>query len=111
MADTQLKAPAKQDTARWAYGLWAVLAGLVGIILAFLIAVRKFETAADMGAVLGVVISPMATIVAAYFGVQAGSAGKAAADENAKRANDLAVNMAALVQDPEQAMGVIRDLR
>lgn len=95
---------------RWTYGLYALLAGVAAILLALVVILTQFDSAADVGSVLGLVVSPIATMVAAYFGVQAGSAGKAAADENAKKANEIAVNLAAAA-NKEDAQEVLRFLR
>ncbi|MEV5000996.1 hypothetical protein [Nocardioides sp. LML1-1-1.1] len=78
-----MTAPDSAD--RWKYGITAVIAGVLAIVVVFGIALWKFEKASDIGLVLGAVVSPIATIVAAYFGVQAGSAGKEAAEENARK--------------------------
>jgi hypothetical protein len=96
MADTNGPLPAisAPSPARWSFGLYAVLAGLAAIVFALWLTMREFDEAADVGAVLGVVISPIAAMVAAYFGVQAGSAGKAASDESARQANQFAVRLA-----------------
>ncbi len=101
---------AAQSGSRWLFGLVAVGLGLGAILLALLIIVGEFETAADVGAVLGIVVAPVATIVAAYFGVQAGSAGKEASDKNAKAANDKAIALAS-VADPAAAQEALRSLR
>lgn len=99
-----------EGAGRWVYGLVAVGFGVAGILLALLIVVSQFETAADVGAVLGVVVAPLATIVAAYFGVQAGAAGKEASDKNAKSANDKAIALAS-VADRGAAEEALRSLR
>ncbi len=95
---------------RWLYGLVAVGLGLGAILIALLIVASQFDTASDVGAVLGVIVAPIATIVAAYFGVQAGSAGKEASDKNARAANDKAIAFAAAA-DPVMAQQMLRTLR
>jgi hypothetical protein len=72
----------KSSADRWRYGIIAVVVGVFAILGAFALALTQFKTSTDIAAVLGVVITPIATIVAAYFGVQAGSAGKEKAEEN-----------------------------
>lgn len=109
MADDPNK-PAAADGGRYTLGLVAVGIGVLAILVALLIVITQFETAADVAAVLGAVVSPIAAIVAAYFGVQAGSAGKAAADQNAKDANDKAIALAANT-DPATAAEVLRTFR
>ena len=64
---------AQADAARWRYGFYVVVTGIVAILVAF--GARLFasgERAAFAG-VAGVV----GTIIGAYFGVQAGQSGKA----------------------------------
>lgn len=95
---------------RWVYGLVAVGLGLVAIVVALLIVAGQFEDAAEVGSVLGIVVSPIATIVAAYFGVQAGAAGKEASDQNAQAANDKAIALAS-VADSQAAQEALRSLR
>lgn len=68
---------------RWKYGLVAIGMGLLVLLLCFGIAVWKYKTAADAGAVLAAVTGTVGAIVGAYFGVQAGSAGKEQAEDNA----------------------------
>jgi Na+-transporting methylmalonyl-CoA/oxaloacetate decarboxylase gamma subunit len=98
-----------KTSARWIYGLVAVGLGLVAIVASLLIVAIQFDKAADVGAVLGVVVAPIGTIVGAYFGVQAGSAGKETADKNAKEANDKAVALAAAAE-PGAAQEALRAL-
>ena len=100
---------ATKDANRWFYGLVAVGLGLITILIALGIVVKQFKDPADVGAVLGLIVSPVATIVAAYFGVQAGSAGKEAADKNAKEANDKAIALAS-VADPGAAQAALQAL-
>ncbi|HVL06869.1 MAG TPA: hypothetical protein VM388_12850 [Acidimicrobiales bacterium] len=95
---------------RWLYGLVAIGLGLAAILIALLIVTREFDTASDVGAILGVVVAPVATIVAAYFGVQAGSAGKEAADKNANAANEKAIALASAAE-PAAAQEALRTLR
>jgi hypothetical protein len=90
-------------------GLWAVGLGIAAIVGSLFMVMQNFQSAADVGAVLGLVTAPIGTMVAAYFGVQAGSAGKEKADENAKNANEAALRAQreltelAAVMDPAAA--------
>ncbi len=110
MAARQSGPDGQKPKDRWAYGLIAVGLGLLAIVLAFFIVASRFNAAADVGSVLGIVVSPIATIVAAYFGVQAGSAGKETAEQNAKEANDKAIALAS-VDDSGAAQEALRSLR
>ena len=96
--ETSSQSPSASDSAKWTYGLIAVGLGLAAIVISLLIVLSKFKTAADVGSVLGIVIAPIGTIVAAYFGVQAGAAGKEAADKSAQAANDKAIAIAATAE-------------
>ena len=102
-------AAAEADAKRWTYGLIAVAIGLGVILIALLIVTQKFSTAPDVGTIMGVVVSPVATIVAAYFGIAAGSSGKAMADDKAHKAQVAAIKMAA-ASDPATATEVVKDL-
>ncbi|HTW14380.1 MAG TPA: hypothetical protein VMF51_04565 [Nocardioides sp.] len=98
--------PSAVDNQRWLYGLIAVGLGLAVLLIALVIIVREFSDAADVGAIMGVISAPIGTMVAAYFGVAAGSSGKAQAEESAKKANETVVRMAG-VASPEQAQSII----
>jgi len=106
--DARSQAAGEADAKRWIYGLVAVAIGLVVILLALLIVTQTFKAAADVGTIMGVVVSPVATIVAAYFGIAAGSSGKAQADDNARKANKAALTLAAN-SDPTMARDVMRN--
>lgn len=99
-----------QGRDRWFYGLIAVGLGIVAILIALLIVVSAFDTAADVGAVLGAVAAPIGTLVAAYFGVQVGSAGKEESDEAARRANEETLALA-LTSDPQLSQRFLEELR
>jgi hypothetical protein len=109
IAAQESKAATDSDNKRWTYGLIAVGIGLVVILIALGIVTNRFTAAADVGTVLGVVVTPIATIVAAYFGVAAGSSGKAKAEDNAKKATKAAIRMAA-VTDPQEAEEIVKNL-
>lgn len=85
---------AQADAARWRYGFFVVLAGIVTILVAFGAAVfATKEFAALFAGVVGVV----GTIIGAYFGVQAGQSGKARVEAELSRAQELVVRLAAYV--------------
>jgi uncharacterized membrane protein YbhN (UPF0104 family) len=78
------------DAGRWKYGLWVVFAGLAVILVAFGGALVAFSEAADVSTALAPVTGVVGTIVGAYFGVQAGAAGKDKAEEERAQATELA---------------------
>jgi hypothetical protein len=78
------------DAGRWKYGLWVVFAGLAVILAAFGAALVAFSEAADVSTALAPVTGVVGTIVGAYFGVQAGAAGKEKAEEERAHATELA---------------------
>ncbi len=68
---------------RTKYGFWVVLAGLLVILIVYGIAVYTWRAASDFAAAAGSVAGVVGTIVAAFFGVQVGSAGKERAQQQA----------------------------
>ncbi len=108
MTRTQTTSPqADTDSDRWKYGLIAVALGVSALVLAALLLVWRHPS--DAASVLGVVSSPIAAIIGAYFGVQvSGSAAKdaqdrarAAQDDKTKALADRATVLGAL--DPQTA--------
>ena len=95
------------DAARWRYGLWAVLGGSGVILLVCAIAILKYDTARDVGTAVGPAIAAIAALTGAYFGVQAGSAGRDAAEASRDQAQIQALQFAA-VADPERALAVLQ---
>jgi hypothetical protein len=98
-------------------GLIVVVVGFAILIAAFLVTVFHYPTAGDVSTALAAITGTIGTIIGAYFGVQAGSAGgqrAATLAENARRdaevsrakAQDVAVRMAAIA-DPTQAAAVM----
>lgn len=85
---------AQADAARWRYGFYVVVTGIVAILVAFGAAVFASGQFAPLFAgVAGVV----GTIIGAYFGVQAGQSGKARVEAELSRAQELVVRLAAYV--------------
>jgi uncharacterized membrane protein HdeD (DUF308 family) len=85
---------AQADAARWRYGFYVVVTGIVAILVAFGAAVfASSEFAPLFAGVAGVV----GTIIGAYFGVQAGQSGKARVEAELARAQELVVRLAAYV--------------
>jgi type IV secretory pathway TrbF-like protein len=82
---------AEADAARWRFGFYVVLAGLLVVLIGFVVAVfQSGEVATLFAGVCGVV----GTIIGAYFGIQAGQAGKDRAEAELRRVNDMAIRMA-----------------
>ncbi|MFI7440075.1 hypothetical protein [Nonomuraea indica] len=85
---------AQADAARWRYGFFVVLAGIVAILVAFGAAVfATGQFAALFAGVAGVI----GTIMGAYFGVQAGQSGKARVEAELARSQEMVVRLAAYV--------------
>jgi hypothetical protein len=59
---------------------------------------------------MGVIVSPVATIIGAYFGVSVAAEGKAKADDNAAMAHKSALHAAALISDPDKQQRFIESL-
>jgi hypothetical protein len=82
---------AEADAARMRYGFYVVITGLVVVLIGFAAAViQSGEVATLFAGVCGVV----GTVIGAYFGVQAGQAGKDRAEAELRRVNDMAIRMA-----------------
>jgi hypothetical protein len=104
----------KADDSRWRYGLIAVAVGVAALVLAALIIV--WVNPSNAASVLGVIASPVAAIIGAYFGVQvSGSAAKdaqvraaAAEEDKTKAMADRASIMSAL--DPQKAQELMRHI-
>ncbi|MEU8245175.1 hypothetical protein [Nonomuraea sp. NPDC048916] len=85
---------AQADAARWRYGFYVVLTGIVAVLVAFGAAVfATGQFAALFAGVAGVI----GTIIGAYFGVQAGQSGKARVEAELVRSNELVIRLAAYV--------------
>lgn len=61
----------KTSGARWEFGLWAVLIGVTGVVISFVVVALNWNDSTGIAA-LGVIVSPIAAIVSAYFGIQYG---------------------------------------
>jgi hypothetical protein len=68
------------------YGFVVVLVGLGVLALIYVVAIRSWESAADVASVLSAVGGVIGTIIGAFFGVQVGSAGKEKADDDRRTA-------------------------
>ncbi len=114
-ANPPVAAQVDTDKDRWKYGLFAVALAVGGLVLAALVLVWLNPSAA--ASVLGVVSSPIAAIIGAYFGVQiSGSAARdaqsravIAEDDKSKALADRATLLAAL--DPPTAQEMLPTLK
>ena len=90
------------DLARVKYGAWLIGAefALLGVI--FGMEVSKFTAAADVTAVVGSVATAVGTIIGTFFGVQAASSGKEAAEAGRAQA-ERAARVALAKLDPHEA--------
>ncbi|SEK96202.1 hypothetical protein [Nonomuraea pusilla] len=97
---------AQADAARWRYGFFVVVTGIVAVLVAFGAAV--FATR-DFAPLFAGVAGVVGTIIGAYFGVQAGQSGKARVEAELARAQEMVVRLAAYV-GTENAPRVIDDV-
>jgi len=86
----------------WKYGLWAVLSGLAALVIVYVAALVRYSSPADVAPLLGPALATIGTLTAAYFGIQAGSAGKEQADAAKDAAHIEAMKFAAIA-DPDRA--------
>lgn len=82
--------PSGPETIKAKYGIVVVLAGLAVILVAFIVALARYDKAADVSTALAPVTGIVGTLVGAYFGVQVGSEGKARAEEARSRSEEQA---------------------
>jgi hypothetical protein len=101
------EADMRYGIARWRYGLYAVLAGMAALVLVFFFAIYRLPDAGSAAAAMGPVLAAIATLAGAYFGIQAGAAGKERSDQAAYEAHSQAVQLAAIA-DPAQAAAVLK---
>jgi hypothetical protein len=98
------------NKARWQYGLIAVLGGFFVLLVAYALAVSKYEKAGDVSTAMAAITGAIGSLAGAYFGVQVGSEGKAQADHRAEAMSLYAMRFAAIA-DPARASEVLPPLR
>lgn len=76
------------DIMRIKYALCVVIFGIGAVVLVSVFAMIRWSTATDVAAVISAAAAVIGTIVGAYFGVQAGAAGKEKAEEQRDRAQE-----------------------
>ena len=103
MPETNAKS---QPNDRAKYGFYLVVIGLVVILVVFVVAVWKYGAANDVVTVVGSVTGVIGTIVGAFFGLQAGAAGKEKAEAARKDAEEKALKLASALQ-PEVAAKIL----
>lgn len=69
------------DTQLYKYGFWIALAGVVAIMVAFLIALVRLTASGDVATAASAMFAATGTLAGAYFGFHAGSAGRAGAEQ------------------------------
>ncbi|GGS52768.1 hypothetical protein GCM10010156_09320 [Planobispora rosea] len=85
---------AQSEAARWRYGFFSVLTGLIVILVGFVvIALTGDGDDASFAGLVGVA----GAIVGAYFGFQIGQSGKARIESELRRTNELAIRLAAKI--------------
>ena len=77
------------DMVRVKYGACLVAAAFILLAVVFSIAAYRFTAAADVAAVVASVATVVGTIIGAFFGIQAGTAGKEAAEAQRNRAEQV----------------------
>jgi hypothetical protein len=83
------------ESTRWRYGLIAVMAAVTVILVAFVFAALRYDTANDVSTALAAITGTVGTILGAYLGVQTGSQGKEQAEAARQKAEARAVALAA----------------
>ncbi len=67
----------------WAWGATVVIAGLMAIVLVFVVAVIHYKTAAEVTTAVSTVSGVIAALVGAYFGIRGSSLAQTNAQANA----------------------------
>lgn len=105
------------DRIRWRYGLIAVVIAVIAVVGAFLWASYRYDTASDVSTALAAITGTVGTILGAYLGFQAGSAGRDDAEQARRdaeqRANDAQLQATgfAAIADPLRGAQLLENLR
>ncbi len=94
------------ELTRVKYGAGLILAAFVFLIIVLIVALAKFDTVTDVTALVGAFTGVVGTLVGAFFGVQAGAAGKDKAEADRDKANQLAQRALARLPS-DQAQGLV----
>jgi hypothetical protein len=101
--------PSEADLLRIKYGAWLIGAAFVLLVVVLGLALWKFQSAADVTAVVGVVAGVVGTVIGTFLGVHVGSAGKEAAESGRAEAERVTrIAMAHL--SPTDATAVTSEL-
>jgi hypothetical protein len=94
------------ELTRIKYGAGLILAAFVFLIVVLMIALSQFEAVADVTSLVGVFTGVVGTLVGAFFGVQAGAAGKDKAEKDRDKNAELARRAIGMLP-PDQARTLI----
>jgi hypothetical protein len=83
---------------RWKYGLWALLGGIGALSLTYILTIYRFPVAADVATAIAPISTTIGSLAGAYFGIQAGSAGKQQSDDAKDAAHRDALRFAAIAE-------------
>lgn len=97
------------DMARIRYGAGLIGAAFVLLGVVFGVAIMHFKSASDVVAVVGSVATVVGTTVAAFFGIQAASSSRAAAEAGRAHAEQTA-RLALGKLDPQAAEDLLKRL-
>ncbi|GII92167.1 hypothetical protein [Sinosporangium siamense] len=87
-------AAVRAEASRWRYGFLVVVAGLIVVLLGFVVVV--FRSGAPEATYAGLV-GLVGTIIGAYFGVQVGQSGKDRVEAELRRTSEMAMRLAAKI--------------
>ena len=96
-----------EDPTKSKYGFWIVIIGFAVVVAVFVFAARKWSDVKDVTSAVGSVTGVVGTLAGAYFGVSAGSAGKAKAEAERQQAQEKVERLSALLP-PDQAARALR---
>jgi hypothetical protein len=85
---------AQAEAARWRYGFFVVVTGLVVILIGFVVIALR---SSDMSAAFAGLVGVSGAIIGAYFGVQVGQSGKDRIESELRRTNEIAIRLAAKI--------------
>lgn len=97
------------DDVRVKYGFWIVIFGLLMVLAVFIIAVLKWDNAADATAAIGAATGVIGTLVGTFFGIHVGAEGKSKEMAARKDAEELARHLAGHL-DPEVYKNVLKQM-
>jgi hypothetical protein len=91
------------------YGAGLIIGGFVLLAVVFGVAVAHYKAASDVVAVVGAVAAVIASMVGAFFGVQAASASRESAEAARSKAENLAQQALGKL-DPEVAEKLLNNI-